>query len=298
MRRTSIGEVDFALNRLRNQRIGVCSACGCSRAGSRRAPRTSTSADQTAFLDRLLMAKLDERDRARCRRPRNSPDEGLQGVHARRRGPAAPDYELVAEAEAFFRANGVGDNFQIIGVGGVEVKRHGAAERQAAQARRHGHDRADALRRRLLLADLPHAGGRRARVPSSAGAHALWRESRWKAGIAAVRDGVTAADIAQGRERRVSHARAWGAPPPASTPACAAMAWACSPIQAAHPGGRHDTGSSTGMALIVHPNTYHPVVGYMVLGDGVVVTTTAASADRHAARAVQRRLRATPCAAA
>jgi Xaa-Pro aminopeptidase len=27
-----------------------------------------------------------------------------------------------------------------------------------------------------------------------------------------------------------------------------------------------------GMALIVHPNTYHPVVGYMVLGDGVAVT--------------------------
>ena len=28
----------------------------------------------------------------------------------------------------------------------------------------------------------------------------------------------------------------------------------------------------TGMTLIVHPNTYHPVVGYMVLGDAVVVT--------------------------
>ena len=25
------------------------------------------------------------------------------------------------------------------------------------------------------------------------------------------------------------------------------------------------------MALIVHPNTYHPAVGYMVLGDGVAV---------------------------
>jgi Xaa-Pro aminopeptidase len=27
-----------------------------------------------------------------------------------------------------------------------------------------------------------------------------------------------------------------------------------------------------GMTLIVHPNTYHPVVGYMVLGDVVAVT--------------------------
>ena len=26
------------------------------------------------------------------------------------------------------------------------------------------------------------------------------------------------------------------------------------------------------MTLIVHPNTYHPVVGYLVLGDVVAVT--------------------------
>jgi Xaa-Pro aminopeptidase len=29
-----------------------------------------------------------------------------------------------------------------------------------------------------------------------------------------------------------------------------------------------------GMAIIVHPNTYHPETGYMVLGDVVVVTET------------------------
>jgi Xaa-Pro aminopeptidase len=27
-----------------------------------------------------------------------------------------------------------------------------------------------------------------------------------------------------------------------------------------------------GMTMIVHPNTYHPDVGYMVLGDSVIVT--------------------------
>ena len=31
-----------------------------------------------------------------------------------------------------------------------------------------------------------------------------------------------------------------------------------------------------GMTLIVHPNTYHPEVGYMVLGDAVVVTEAGA----------------------
>ena len=33
-----------------------------------------------------------------------------------------------------------------------------------------------------------------------------------------------------------------------------------------------DTVLVPGMALIVHPNTYHPEAGYIVLGDAVVVT--------------------------
>jgi Xaa-Pro aminopeptidase len=35
-----------------------------------------------------------------------------------------------------------------------------------------------------------------------------------------------------------------------------------------------DTVLEAGMALIVHPNTYHPEAGYMVLGDVVVVGET------------------------
>ncbi len=49
-----------------------------------------------------------------------------------------------------------------------------------------------------------------------------------------------------------------------------------------------DTVLEPGMALVVHPNTYHPEVGYMVLGDAVVVTETRRRrADRHAARTVR-----------
>jgi len=29
---------------------------------------------------------------------------------------------------------------------------------------------------------------------------------------------------------------------------------------------------AAGMTLIVHPNTYHPAVGYLVLGDGILIT--------------------------
>jgi Xaa-Pro aminopeptidase len=31
-----------------------------------------------------------------------------------------------------------------------------------------------------------------------------------------------------------------------------------------------------GMTMIVHPNTYHPKVGYMVLGDSIIVTASGA----------------------
>ena len=33
-------------------------------------------------------------------------------------------------------------------------------------------------------------------------------------------------------------------------------------------------GLTNGAVVIVHPNTYHPEVGYMVFGDTVVVTDT------------------------
>ena len=179
------------------------------------------------------------------------------------------DYELIAETEAFFRANGVDDNFQIIGVGGVEVQRHGAAERQAAQARRHGDDRADALRRRLLRADLPHAGGRRADAEQK-GAHALWRESM-EAGIATVRDGVTAADIAKA-ENDVF--RKYGMGEYTTSEFTRVRGHGMGLFADTKPHILEDvtTRIDAGMALIVHPNTYHPVVGYMVLGDGVAVT--------------------------
>ena len=63
-----------------------------------------------------------------------------------------------------------------------------------------------------------------------------------------------------------------------------------------------DTVLEPGMALIVHPNTYHPEVGYIVLGDAVVVTERRRrSAVQDAARIVRSRRvrrRSKRCAAA
>ena len=46
------------------------------------------------------------------------------------------------------------------------------------------------------------------------------------------------------------------------------------PVPLLSPIDRSGTDISPGMTLIVHPNTYHPEVGYLVLGDVVVVTAT------------------------
>jgi Xaa-Pro aminopeptidase len=67
--------------------------------------------DQTAFVDRLLMGKM-ESEAAAIRRAARVADEGYRVfMNAARSGRS--DYELIAESEAFFRANGVDDNFQI-----------------------------------------------------------------------------------------------------------------------------------------------------------------------------------------
>ncbi len=45
-----------------------------------------------------------------------------------------------------------------------------------------------------------------------------------------------------------------------------------------------DTKLAPGMAIVVHPNTYHPEVGYMVLGDSVLVTEDGAEVLTRTAR--------------
>jgi Xaa-Pro aminopeptidase len=41
-----------------------------------------------------------------------------------------------------------------------------------------------------------------------------------------------------------------------------------------------------GMTIVVHPNTYHPAVGYIVLGDSVIVTENGCEVLTGTARAL------------
>src|SRR5205085_10704690 len=114
-----IGEVDQALNRFRNQRIGAAPYRLLPRRLAARAKDLQLD-DRTAFLDRLLMHKLDS-ELVAMRRAAKLADEGYT-VFRNAARPGRADYELIAEIEAFFRAHGVDHNFQIIGIGGAEVR--------------------------------------------------------------------------------------------------------------------------------------------------------------------------------
>ena len=261
-----MGEVDRALDRFRNQRIGAAPWRLLPRRIAARAADLKLG-DETAFLDRLLMHKLDS-EIAATRRAAKLADEGYTVFRdAARVGRA--DYELIAEIEAFFRAHGVDHNFQIIGVGGAEVR--GMAPPSGKRLKRGD----------LVTTELtPCVDGYYAQIcrtlvmgPANAeqrAAHALWRESM-EAGIAVVRDGVTAADIARA-ENDVFRRHGLGDYTTSEYTRVRGHGLGLFVDTKPHILEDVTTRIDAGMILIVHPNTYHPAVGYMVLGDSVVVT--------------------------
>ena len=251
---------------MRNQSMGVAPQRLIPRRIAARQAELKIT-DETGFIDRLLMGKIDAEIDA-IRRAAELADEGYK-VFMQAARPGRADYELIAESEAFFRANGVDDNFQIIGVGGVEVK--GMAPPGG---------------KRLKMGDMvtteltPCVDGYYAQIcrtlvvgelnAEQRGAHALWRESM-EAGIAAVRDGVTAADIAKA-ENDVFRKHGMGKYTTSEYTRVRGHGMGLFADTKPHLLENVTTRIDAGMTLIVHPNTYHPAVGYMVLGDAVVVT--------------------------
>jgi Xaa-Pro aminopeptidase len=100
-------------------------------------------------------------------------------------------------------------------------------------------------------------------------AFALYREAM-EAGIAATRDGVTAADIARAENEVFRHHGLGDYVTDAYT---RVRGHGLGLFVDTKPHILEDvtTRIHAGMTLIVHPNTYHPVVGYLVLGDMVAV---------------------------
>jgi Xaa-Pro aminopeptidase len=261
-----VSEVEHALARLRPASTGAAPRRLIPHRIAARAQELGLT-DQTAFLDRLLMGKLAS-EIAAIRRAVDIADAGY-AVFMQAARPGRPDYELVAETEAFFRAHGVDDNFQIIGVGGLDVR--GMTPPGG---------------RRLQVGDMvtteltPCIDGYYAQIcrtlvvgeasEQQRAAHALFRESM-EAGIAAVRDGVAAADIACA-ENDVFRQHGLADYTTSKYTRVRGHGMGLFADSKPHLLENVNTRIDAGMTLIVHPNTYHPAVGYLVLGDAVLVT--------------------------
>jgi Xaa-Pro dipeptidase len=182
--------------------------------------------------------------------------------------PGVAEYEIVAEVEAALKAAGAEDNFMIIASGGGEVRgmTPPSARRLAP---------GDMVRTELT----PQYEGYWAQICRSAvlGEAAGEQRDSWslfeeavQSGLAAVRPGATAHDVASA-ENDVFRSHGLGE--------------YCTSEYTRVRGHGHGLhldefpvieGSETvlepGVVLIVHPNTFTPLAGYHVLGDPVVVT--------------------------
>jgi Xaa-Pro dipeptidase len=182
--------------------------------------------------------------------------------------PGVTEYELVAHTEARLKAMGATDNFMLIASGGDEVRGMTPPSERRLQV-------GDMVRTELT----PQCDGYwtqicRSAVLGSANegqreSFQLFREAM-EAGLAALRAGVTAHDVAMA-ENDVFRARGFG-------DYCTSKFTRVR----GHGHGAHldevpivegvETVLERNAVVIVHPNTYTPLAGYHVLGDPVVVT--------------------------
>jgi Xaa-Pro aminopeptidase len=223
------------------------------------------------MMDRLLMHKLDV-ELAAIRAAAEIADDGYDVFkNAARAGRA--DYELVAEVEGFFRTRGVDDNFMIIGVGGQEVR--GMAPPMGKRLKRGD----------LVTTELtPCVNGYYIQIcrtlvigepdAEQHAAFAVYRDAL-EAGIAAVKPGVTAADIARA-ENETFRAHDLGDYVADAYTRVRGHGLGLFVDTKPHILEDVNTRIEPGMTMIVHPNTYHPKVGYMVLGDSIIVTASGA----------------------
>jgi Xaa-Pro aminopeptidase len=223
--------------------------------------------DATALLDRLLMHKLPA-EIAALRRAAQMADDAYT-VFRDAVKPGRRQYEVAADIEGYLRRRGCPDNFMIIGSGGTDVLgMTPPSERRIAPG--------DLVTTELTPAvDGYFAQICRTLVVGKANdaqrrAFDVFREAL-AAGIAAVRPGATAADVARA-ENDVFRKYGLGDYTTSKWTRVRGHGIGMFCDSKPHLLEDVDTPLAPGMALIVHPNTYHPDAGYIVLGDAVLVT--------------------------
>ena len=227
--------------------------------------------DGTAFLDALLVHKLPAEIDA-IRRAAQIADDAYVAFRAAVRVDR-PQYKVVAEVERYLRSRGCPDNFMIIGSGGKDVLgMTPASERPIRAGDLVTTELTPAVEGyfvqicRTLVVGKANAAQRQA--------FAIFREAL-EAGVAAVRPRATAADVARA-ENDVFRRNGLGDYTTSKWTRVRGHGLGLFCDSKPHLLEDVQTPLVPGMTLIVHPNTYHPEVGYMVLGDSVVVTEAGA----------------------
>ncbi len=200
--------------------------------------------------------------------------------------PGMTEYELVAEVEAFLKANGAEDNFMLIASGGTEVRgmkpptgrkfREGDSVTTELTPQVNGYW---AQICRTLVIGEPSAGQRES--------FAIFSEAQ-KAAEEFLRPGVNIADVARVQNdvfRKHGYGEYTG---PKYTRVrghglglhCDENPWILEEVNYT---------VKEGMVLIAHPNTYLPLAGYMVFGDSLLVTADGCTPLNHTERKLFRK---------
>ena len=225
-------------------------------------PRSATTA-----VEKLRMVKLP-RELDAVERAAELADSGY-AVFADTIEAGMAEYELVAEVEAFLKAEGASDNFMLISSGGPEVRGMKPPTERRFQA-------GDVVATELT----PCVDGFYAQIcrslvmgkPSQAQIDAfdIFKKAR-QAGEDALRPGVNIADVARA-ENDVFREAGLGEYTTAKYTRVRGHGLGRFVDEFPHILEDTDCVVSEGMVLIPHPNTYLPTVGYMVFGDALVVT--------------------------
>jgi Xaa-Pro aminopeptidase len=223
--------------------------------------------DGTGLLDKLLMHKLPAEIDA-IRAAAKIADEAYE-VFRDAVKIGRPQYELVADVEAYLRSRGCPDNFMIIGSGGKDVlgmtppsdRKIAAGDLVTTELTPCVAGYYVQICRTVVVGEANDAQRR---------AFALYHEAL-DAGIAAVQPGATAADVARA-ENDIFRKHGLGDYVTSKWTRVRGHGLGLFCDSKPHILEDVDTPLVPGMAVIVHPNTYHPEVGYLVLGDSVVVT--------------------------
>jgi len=254
-----------ALDAARPERTGLAPAHSTPALLARSAAGAGMRA-ATAMLDGLMVRKTAA-EADRVEQAVRLADEGYEVFRAAAR-VGKKEFELVGELEAWLRTQGCPENFMIMGAGGKEVRTmHPPGERRLAAGD-------------LVTTELtPCLDGYYAQICRTLVLGQPTREQldsyqvfvdALEAGIAAVKPGNTHGDVARAQNdvfrrhglgeyvtSKYTRVRGHG--------------------MGLYVDGPHvledvELVLEPDMTLVVHPNTYHPVAGYIVLGDTVRVT--------------------------